>query len=210
MLISRQRLFALFVGLMLAPCGWAQAANPAQTQIQPPPGAESPGPDYIIGPGDTLRVFVLGNPDLTSEVLVRPDGRISTPLVNDMVAVGKTPTQLGTDIANVLQEFVRLPTVSVIVSRPTSTFSQVRVVGQAANPRAVAYRSGMTILDVVIEVGGLSQFAAGNRAELIRTLPGGQVKKLRVRLNDLMNRGDMKHNLPVQAGDVLLIPEARF
>jgi len=202
-LTVRRIVLGFFVGLALAPAAWTQSSTPAPE----PTNADS---SYIIGPGDSLRIFVLDNPELTSEVLVRPDGRISTPLVNDMVAVGKTPTQLGVDIANVLKEFIRLPTVSVIVSRPTSTFSQIRVVGQAANPRAIAYRNGMTILDVVIEVGGLSQFAAGNRAELIRTMPNGQTKKLKVRLNDLVNRGDMKQNLPVQAGDVLLIPEARF
>jgi len=165
---------------------------------------------YIIGPGDSLRIFVLGNPDLSTEVLVRPDGQISAPLVKDIPAVGKTPAALAQEIQLALGEYVRSPTVNVIVSNPTSTYSQVRVVGQAANPKALAYRSGMTVLDVVIEVGGLSQFAAGNRAVIIRTGENGKPQRIKVRLADLTEKGDIENNVQMKPGDVLLIPEARF
>jgi polysaccharide export outer membrane protein len=127
-----------------------------------------------------------------------------------MVAVGKTPSQLGRDIEAALGEYVRSPQVSVIVLQPASTFSQIRVVGQAVAPRAIPYRSGMTVLDVIISVGGLSEFAAGNRARLIRTAKDGSTKRIRLRLNDLISKGDMKQNVPMEPGDVLIIPESAF
>ncbi len=185
-----------------------------------PPRAQSPvaggaaahdtvGDSYIIGPGDTLRVFVLRNPDLTQDVPVRPDGKISTPLASDIVAVGKSPSQLARDIEAALSEYVRNPTVSVIVSQPASAYSQIRVVGQAIAPKAIPFRKGMTVLDVMIQVGGLGQFAAGNRAKIVRTV-GGKSEQIKVRLEDLLDRGDVTQNLPMQAGDVLVIPESRF
>jgi polysaccharide biosynthesis/export protein len=164
---------------------------------------------YIIGQGDVLRVIVLRNPDLSVEVPVRPDGRISTPLVNDMQAVGKTTTQLAHDIEGVLAEYLRSPSVSVIVSHPSGTFGEVRVVGQAVSPKALPFRSGMTVLDAIIDVGGLSQYASGNRAKLIRTAGGAQ-KEIRLRLDDLLNKGDVSQNIQMQPGDILIIPEARF
>ncbi len=163
----------------------------------------------MVGPGDTLRIFVLRNPELSVEVPVRPDGKISTPLASDLVAVGKTPSQLARDLEKELAEYVRSPTVSVIVTHPASVFSQVKVVGQAAHPQAIPFRNGMTVLDVIIEVGGLSQFAAGNRAKIVRT-KDGKTEEIRVRLEDLLNRGDVSQNLPMNAGDVLVIPESRF
>ncbi len=166
--------------------------------------------DYVIGPGDTIRVFVLRNPELGADVPVRPDGKVTTPLVQDMVAVGKTPSQLGRDIEIALAEYVRSPQVSVIVLQPASTFSQIRVVGQAVSPRAIPYRSGMTVLDVIIAVGGLSEFAAGNRARLVRTSKDGTTQRIKVRLNDLISKGDMKQNLRMEPGDVLIIPESAF
>ncbi|MCB1630189.1 MAG: polysaccharide export protein [Pseudomonadales bacterium] len=166
--------------------------------------------DYVIGPGDTIRVFVLRNPELGADVPVRPDGKVTTPLVQDMVAVGKTPSQLGRDIEIALAEYVRSPQVSVIVLQPASTFSQIRVVGQAVAPRAIPYRSGMTVLDVIIAVGGLSEFAAGNRARLVRTSKDGATQRIKVRLNDLISKGDMKQNLRMEPGDVLIIPESAF
>jgi polysaccharide biosynthesis/export protein len=164
---------------------------------------------YLIGSGDVLRIFVLGNPDLGAEIPVRPDGKISTPLVTDLVAAGKTTAELSKDIQTQLAEFVRNPNVSVIVSKPTSSFSQVKVIGQAVTPRAIPYRGGMTVMDVIIEVGGLSQFAAGNRARIIRS-SSGQPKEMKVRLSDLINAGDISQNLAMEPGDVLVIPEARF
>jgi polysaccharide export outer membrane protein len=174
------------------------------------PAVAAASADYIIGPGDTIRVFVLRNPELGADVPVRPDGKITTPLVQDMVAVGKTPSELSRDIEKVLGEYIRSPQVSLIVLQPASTYSQVRVVGQAVSPRAIPFRSGMTVLDVIISVGGLSEFAAGNRARLVRTAKNGTVERLKVRLEDLISKGDMSQNLQMEPGDVLVIPESAF
>ena len=193
----------------------AQVPGPGalKAPAQPPPATASDSSaassEYIIGPGDTLKITVLRNPELNAEVPVRPDGKISTPLVNDAVAVGKTPTQLAQEIEKVIGEYVRAPTVSVIVTHPVSAFSQVRVVGQAVAPKAVPYRSGMTVLDLVIEVGGLSQFAAGNRAKIVRT-EGQSTREIRVRLSDLLNKGKISENVPLRPGDILVIPETLF
>jgi polysaccharide export outer membrane protein len=166
--------------------------------------------NYTIGPGDTLKVFVWRHDDLSATVPVRPDGRISTPLVEDMPAAGKTPTQLARDIEGVLKEYIRTPTVNVIVEQFVGTFGeQIRVVGQAANPQALPYRDGMTLLDVMIAVGGLGEFAAGNRAKIIRKV-NGQQTEIRVKVDDLLNDGDVSQNVPVRPGDVVIIPEARF
>jgi polysaccharide export outer membrane protein len=173
---------------------------------------EAPGGDdgYLIGPGDTLNVFVWRQEELSSQVPVRPDGRISTPLVEDMPAVGKTPTQLATDIEEVLSEYIRSPQVTIIVEQFVGTFNaQIRVLGQAVNPGAVPYRDRMTLLDVLIEAGGLTEFAAGNRSKLLRTVDGEQTET-RVKLDRLVNRGDLSENRPVQPGDVIVIPEAIF
>jgi polysaccharide export outer membrane protein len=173
--------------------------------------AEETGAEYRIGPGDRLQVFVWRNADISATVPVRPDGKISTPLVEDMVAVGKTPSQLARDIEGVLQAYIKSPKVNVIVEAFVGTFSdQVRVVGQAAQPRALPYRESMTLLDVMIEVGGLTAFAAGNRALVVRKAPDGSTNEIKVRLADLLDDGDMEENIPVQAGDVVIIPESMF
>lgn len=177
-----------------------------------PAGGQQPGAaaaDYLIGPGDTLQVFVWRNPELSTTVPVRPDGRISTPLVEDMTAVGKTPTQLARDIEKVLAEYVRSPQVNVIVTQPQSAFSQVKVIGQVLKPAPVPFREGMTVLDAVLAVGGLTNFAAGNRARLVRTQDGKQLE-IPIKLDSLMNKGDMSQNLKLQPGDVLVVPESRF
>ena len=180
---------------------------------QSPPTASADGrsgsPEYIIGPGDQLQVFVWQNPELTVTVPVRPDGKISTPLDEDMAAVGKTPSQLARDIEKVLSEYVRTPHVNVIVTQPASAFSQVKVIGQVAHPAAVPYREGMTVLDAVLAVGGLSTFAAGNRAHLVR-MEEGKEHDIKVRIDALVNHGDMSQNLPLRPGDVLVVPESRF
>jgi len=168
------------------------------------------GQDYVIGPGDSLQIFVWRNDELSATVPVRPDGKISTPLVEDVVAVGKTPSQLARHIETILAEFIRTPKVNVIVASALSASSQVRVVGQAMNPRAIPYRDGLTILDVVIDAGGLGEFAAGNRAKLVRKNADGTHENIKVRLEDLLEDGDMSQNLEVQPGDVLIIPESRF
>jgi polysaccharide export outer membrane protein len=167
------------------------------------------GSEYIIGPGDSLQVFIWRNEELSTTVPVRPDGRISTPLVEDMVAVGKTPSKLARDIEAVLSEYIRSPQVNVIVTNAVSTFSQVRVLGQVTTPQAVPYREGMTVLDAVLAVGGLGEFAAGNRGKIVR-VEGGKQQEIKVRIGDLVNKGDVSQNLPLKPGDVLVVPESRF
>jgi polysaccharide export outer membrane protein len=195
--------------VLFAPGVQAAAAAPSDAVALAAAGTSPVSADYIIGPRDTLRVFVLRSPELTAEVPVRPDGKISTPLVNDMQAVGKTASQLAHDIETVLGEYVRAPTVSVIVTNALGITGQVRVVGQAVNPRSLPFRNGMTVLDVVIEVGGLSQYAAGNRAKLMRK-QGTGVREIRLKLKDLLEDGDMTQNIAIERDDVIVIPESRF
>ncbi|HXI76296.1 MAG TPA: XrtA/PEP-CTERM system exopolysaccharide export protein [Steroidobacteraceae bacterium] len=166
-------------------------------------------PNYLIGPGDSLHVFVFQNEELSVTVPVRPDGKISTPLVEDMVAVGKTPSQLARDIEKSLSEYVKSPKVNVVVMGAMSIYSQVKVIGQVKTPQSLPFRDGMTVLDAVLAVGGLGQFAAGNRAHLVRTENGKQTE-IKVKLDALVNNGDMKQNLPLKPGDVLVVPESRF
>jgi polysaccharide export outer membrane protein len=179
----------------------------------PPPSPAQPSQavsaDYLIGPGDSLQVFVWRNPDLTVTVPVRPDGKISTPLVEDMVAVGKTPSNLARDIEKALSVYVKSPQVNVIVTIPASVYSQIKVIGQVLKPQALPYREGMTVLDAVLAVGGLGQFAAGNRARLVRVV-NGKSQELPIKLESLVNSGDMKQNLLLKPGDVLVVPETRF
>jgi polysaccharide export outer membrane protein len=195
-------------GLMLADRATATEAA-ASAAVAPAAPASPVSADYLIGPGDTLEIFVWRNPDLTITVPVRPDGKISTPLVEDMVAVGKTPTGLARDIETALAVYVKSPQVNVIVTLPASVFSQIKVIGQVLHPQALPYRDGMTVLDAVLAVGGLGQFAAGNRAHVVRNENGKQ-QEIRVKLNALVNDGDMKQNLPLRPGDVLVVPETRF
>jgi polysaccharide export outer membrane protein len=176
--------------------------------VVPAPDAGVPA-DYRIGPGDTLKVYVFQNDELSTTVPVRPDGKISTPLVEDMVAVGKSPSQLARDIEKSLAEYVKAPKVNVVVMVAVSVFSQVKIIGQVKTPQALPYRDGMTVLDAVLAVGGLGQFAAGNRAHIVRTENGKQTE-IKVKLDALVNSGDMKQNLPLKPGDVLVVPETRF
>jgi polysaccharide export outer membrane protein len=189
----------------------AQAGSSAPAPSQSaavPPAPVQPGPNYLVGPGDQLQIFVWDHPDLSASVEVRPDGKISTPLVEDLQAAGKAPTLLARDVEKVLSAYVRSPVVTVIVQKFVGEIvHQVRVVGQAATPKALQYRQGMTVLDVVIEVGGLSEFAAGNRARIIRQVDGKKVE-IRVRLEDLINKGKISENVPMLPGDVLVIPES--
>lgn len=172
--------------------------------------ARSSDDDYVIGPGDSLQVFVWGHDDLTTSVQVRPDGEISTPLVEDMQAAGMTPTELARQVEVALAEYVRSPKVTVIVQSFVGEYDrQIRVVGQAVSPRALNYREGMSLLDVMIEVGGLSEFASGNRAKIVRRL-NGEETVIKVRISDLLNKGDMQQNVRMIPGDVLIIPESIF
>jgi polysaccharide biosynthesis/export protein len=202
------------VALSLATFLWAGVGLAQQAQMPPAEAAPAPvqtvSPNYIVGPGDSLQIFVWRNPELTTTVPVRPDGKITTPLVQDMVAVGKTPSQLAKDIETVLAEYIRSPQVNVIVANPMSAFSQVKVIGQVASPQSLPYRDGMRVLDAVLASGGLAEFAAGNRAKIVRKDAGGKTAEIKVRIADLVNKGDMKYNLELLPGDVLVIPESRF
>ncbi|WP_372620679.1 XrtA/PEP-CTERM system exopolysaccharide export protein [Falsiroseomonas sp.] len=174
--------------------------------------ATAPGsaPDYVIGPGDSLSVFVYRSPELSMEVPVRPDGRISLPLVADIAAAGLTPVELSRQLEGRLREFVREPNVTVIVRSfvgPTSR--QIRIVGEAAQPRSIPFREGMTVLDALIESGGLTRYAAGNRARLIRR-EGEAQQVLSLRLNDLLRDGDISQDMPLRAGDTMVIPQGWF
>jgi polysaccharide export outer membrane protein len=195
---------AILLGVALV----AGAADPAPTPAVPGPAAELPA-EYRIGPGDTLRVFVWNHADLSVTLPVRPDGMISTPLAENTVAAGKTATELARDLEKVLSEYVREPKVNVIVTEFVGSLNQIKVVGQAARPQSLPYRAGMTVLDVVIAVGGLGEFAAGNRAKIVRG-SGANTVEIKVKLANLVNKGDMRHNVKMQPGDVLIIPESRF
>ena len=173
---------------------------------------EGPGEEYVIGPLDELTIHVWRNPELGAKVQVRPDGRITTPLVADMPAVGKTPALLSEDIRLQLSEYINDPLVSVIVNEFAGTFSQqVRIVGATEKPASLPYRANMTILDAMIAVGGLSEFAAGNRAKLVRfDKASGKQREYAVRLGDLLKKGDSQANVMLQPGDVVIIPESMF
>ncbi|MCC5794974.1 MAG: polysaccharide export protein [Chromatiales bacterium] len=201
----------LATGLALLALATACTTGPGARQMAAMMDAEAGAPgDYVIGPGDVLQIFVWQHPDVSVTIPVRPDGRISTPLVEDLPAIGKTPTQLARDIEVALQEYIRSPTVSVIVSNFVGTFdNQVRVVGLAAQPQAIPFREGMTMLDVMIQVGGLAPNAAGNRARVVRQV-GGESREIPVRLQRLLTNGDMGENLQMMPGDILVIPESRL
>ena len=174
---------------------------------------EGPGEDYVIGPLDELTVSVWRNPELSAEKLqVRPDGRITTPLVSDMPAVGKTPAMLSEDIRLQLSQYIEEPLVSVIVTNFAGTFSQqVRIIGATEKPASIPFRANMTVLDAMIAVGGLSEFAAGNKAKLIRfDKQAGRQREFGLRLGDLLKRGESEANVMLQPGDVIIIPESMF
>ncbi len=173
---------------------------------------EGPGEDYVIGPLDELTIFVWRNPELGASVQVRPDGRITTPLITDMPAVGKTPSMLAEDIKLQLSQYIQEPLVSVIVNKFAGTFSQqVRVVGATTKPASIPSRANMTVLDAMIAVGGLSEYAAGNRAKLIRfDKESGRQREFALRLGDLLRKGESKANVMLKPGDVIIIPESTF
>ena len=195
----------LFVAVavpMLAACG--------SNQFPPAPvSAATPQYRYLIGPLDTVNIIVWRNPELSLAVPVRPDGRISTPLVEDLMALGRNPTDLARDIEKALAKYIRDPVVTVVVTAfqgPSS--EQIRIIGEATRPQAIPYRQNMTLLDVMIQVGGLTDFADGNNAVLVRGKEGG--KQYSVRLKDLVKRGDISANVDVKPGDVLIIPQSWF
>jgi polysaccharide export outer membrane protein len=203
----------------------APMAAPARAPAPPPPtlaagtapeaAAAAPPSDpssdsYQIGPGDELNIFVWRNPDLTSKVPVRPDGKISIPLVEDVSAIGKTPSVLARELEAKLRAYVKDPIVTVIVSQFIGAYSQqVRVIGEAAQPRAIPYRANMSVLDVMIEVGGLTKFASGDRAVIMRTIDGRQ-ESVPVHLDSLIKDGDVAANIAMRPGDILIIPQRYF
>ncbi len=165
---------------------------------------------YIIGPGDSLEMFVWGNPEISRTVTVRADGKISFPLVEELPASGKTSYQLAREIEKELAKYIRDPLVTIITGQGLGPYSeQIRVLGQAAKPQAVSYKENMSLLDLMIQVGGLGQYAAGNRASIIRKVNGVQ-QEFKVRLEDLIEGADITANINVLPGDILIIPESFF
>lgn len=176
----------------------------------PPVDDQAEVPLYIIGPLDSLSVFVWRNPELSTGAVVRPDGRLTLPLVEDLPAAGKTPVELAREIEKALSEYILDPIVTVSVGGFVGPFSQqIRIVGEASRPQAIPYRANMTMLDVMISVGGLTEFADGNGTTLVRNVEGEQ-KKYRVRLDDLLQDGDISANVAVLPGDVIIVPESWF
>jgi len=203
-----QRTFfgALLTAAMLSMggCGGAPELPPA------PPASSLPSGEYRIGPGDSLNIFVWRNPELTVTVPVRPDGRVSIPLVEDVVAINKTPTELAREYEQRLGRYIREPLVTVIVTNFVGPFpEQVRIVGEAAQPRSLPYRADMTVLDAMIAVGGLTRYAAGNDSVIVRNVSGTQTTYT-VHLRDLLRDGDISSNVALQPGDILIISQRLF
>jgi polysaccharide biosynthesis/export protein len=194
---------AIVLAMSIAACG-SMGSHP-----KAPAAAATSDYRYVIGPGDSLNIMVWRNPDLSMTVPVRPDGRISTPLVEDLPALGRNPTALARDIEKALAKYIRDPVVTVVVTGfqgPSS--EQIRIVGEATRPQAIPYRQNMTMLDVMIAVGGLTDFADGNSAVLVRGTEQG--KTYNVRLHDLVKRGDISANVDMKPGDVLIVPQSWF
>jgi polysaccharide biosynthesis/export protein len=204
---SSRRLAAVAAVLWL---GWAvSGCSSVSSAPRAPQQVDAPTLRYRIGPLDTLNIVVWRNPELSSTVTVRPDGFISSPLVEDMQASGRNPIDLSRDIEKALSKFIREPVVSVVVSGFQGVYAdQIRIVGEAAKPQAVPYRQNMTILDVMIQAGGMTDFADGNAAVLIRGAEGG--KQYAVRLKDLLRRGDISANVAMMPGDIIIVPQSWF
>lgn len=197
----------------LAACvsvGFLSACGTVGSSLPPAPAsASSDNYSYIVGPGDTLNIIAWRNPELSMAVPVRPDGKISTPLIDEMVAQGKNSVEIARDIEKQLAKYVRDPVVTVIVTSFVGPYSeQIRVVGEASKPQALPYKQKMTVLDVMIAVGGLTDFAAGNQATILRSSENN--KQYSVRLKDLIKRGDVSANVEMRPGDILIIPQSFF
>jgi polysaccharide export outer membrane protein len=203
----RKNVVGRLVALMIAVMGVAACQS---TAVQAPPATAAAGSpfEYRIGQGDQLNIFVWRNPDLSvSGVPVRPDGKVSTPLVQEIVAAGKTPKELASEIEAGLANYIKEPLVTVTVMQFQGAVGDfVRVAGQVTTPQTLAYRRDMTVLDLVIAAGGMTEFAAGNRSTLVRNV-GGKQQAYRVRLADLVEDGDISANMPMQPGDILIVPE---
>jgi polysaccharide biosynthesis/export protein len=199
---ARVMLLTVLTGALVCGCSsWQYPPAPKRVA--------SPEYNYIVGPGDVLNIIVWRNADLSMSVPVRPDGKITVPLVEDLPAMGKDSTKLARDIEKALSKFIRDPVVTVIVTGFVGPYSeQIRVIGEATKPQVLSYRQNMSVLDVMIAVGGMTDFAAGNRASILRTSEGN--KQYRVRLDDLVKRGDVSANIEMKPGDVLVIPQSWF
>jgi len=200
---AQRVLLALGVGLLGA-CASNQGKFPPA-----PVAAATPDYSYIVGPGDNINIIVWRNPELSMSVPVRPDGKFSTPLIDELVAQGKHSVEIARDIEKQLSKYVRDPVVTVIVTGFVGPYDQqIRVVGEAAKPQSLPFKQYMTLLDVMIAVGGLTDFADGNGATILRTGDGG--KQYSVRLRDLIRRGDVSANVQMKPGDILIIPQSFF
>lgn len=207
-MVIRTKIIA--AGLVVASLGLAACSSPGLDAPAKIAVGTAVTRDYTIGPGDQLQVFVWRNPELSAIVRVRPDGRISVPLIDDLTVEGKTPSAVSREIEQKLSEFVKGTVVTVMMTDFVGPLDrQVRVIGEASKPQSISYRNGMTVLDVVILSGGLTQYAAGNRASIVRAVDG-QKTAYRVRLDDLLNDGDLSANAPVAPGDILVIPQSYF
>lgn len=201
----------LSVMILLSACTLLYGSRPPELPAAPFVKInEGPGPEYRVGPLDTLELYVWQQPELSIPVTVRPDGRFSMPLVNDVPAAGKTSTEIAEYIKEQLSLMLDEPYVSVMVEGFVGPYAQqVRVVGEAAKPQAIAYRANMTLLDLMIAVGGLTEFAAGNRAVLVR-YENGKMKEYSLRISSLLKHGNVKANIIILPGDVIIIPESIF
>ena len=174
-----------------------------------PVNAASPDYRYVIGPGDIVNIVVWRNPELSMIVPVRPDGKIAAPLVEDLPAIGKDSTTLARDIEKALSKVIREPVVTVVVTSFVGPYSeQIRILGEVTRPQVLSYKQKMTLLDVMIAVGGVTDFADGNGAKLLRTSEGS--KQYSVRIKDLIKRGDISANVEMKPGDVIIIPQSWF
>lgn len=181
-----------------------------RAELPPASGDAQYSTRYRIAPGDTVQIFVWRNPEVSTSVPVRPDGLLSAPLLEEVPAAGKTPAELARDLEAELSTYLRDPLVTVIVNGFTGTYrEQIRVLGEAAQPRALLYRDSMTLLDVLIQTGGVTEFADGNNATLVRFVDGKQ-EEFRLRLDDLIRDGDITANVDMRPGDVIIVPEAWF
>jgi polysaccharide export outer membrane protein len=198
-------------GLMMLMGGCATTYPLLPTSKGIPPSTTSPDNyRYLIGPGDSLNIFVWRNPEVSMTVVVRPDGMITTPLVEDLPVSGKTPTQVARLIERALSRYIKDPMVTIMMSGFVGPYSeQIRVVGEAAKPQALPYRQYMTLLDVMIAVGGITDYAAGNRASIVRMVDGKQ-RQFTVHIDDLIKDGDISANVDMLPGDTLIIPESWF
>ncbi len=197
----------LTAGLLQAGCAWQKEAR---SELPTASGDAQHSTRYRIAPGDNVQIFVWRNPEVSTSVPVRPDGLLSAPLLEEIPAAGKTPAELARDLEAELSTYLRDPLVTVIVDGFVGTYrEQIRVLGEAAQPQSLLYRDSMTLLDVMIQSGGLTQFADGNNAILVRLVDGNQ-EEFRVRLDDLIRDGDISANVDMRPGDVVIVPEAWF